>query len=106
MVDRFYVPLSLHRFNQINRAVTFDNRESRADRRVKDKFALLRTVWDKWVETQKTLYRPGVNVSIYEQLGRFHGQQQNNGRRRYYGSNDWSVQCVTKISTVDDGCAH
>lgn len=52
----------------------FDNRESRPARRVTDKLAAIREVWDKWVERLPYLYNPGPEVTVDEQLVPFKGK--------------------------------
>lgn len=46
----------------------FDDKSSRAERRVRDKLAPIRTVFDKWSHNFKVMYNPGENVAVDEQL--------------------------------------
>ncbi|KAL4008747.1 hypothetical protein ACER0C_002599 [Sarotherodon galilaeus] len=52
----------------IFRATIFDNRETRAGQRERDKLAAITDVWDKWVEILPLLYNPGPHVTVDEIL--------------------------------------
>lgn len=58
----------------ISRALRFDDYSSRRQQRSHDKFAPIRTIWDKWVESLPTFYNPHDNVTIDEQLLSFRGR--------------------------------
>lgn len=70
-IFRATMPLKL--FHTYSRLIRFDDRESRPARRVTDKLAAIREVWDKWVERLPYLYNPGPNVTVDEQLVPFRG---------------------------------
>lgn len=46
---------------------------SRPAKRVRDKLAAIREVWEKWVERLTYLYNPGPEVTVDEQLVPFRG---------------------------------
>lgn len=70
----FRATMSLQRFKIISRAIRFDNRETRAGRRERDKLAAIRELWDKWIEILPKLYNPGEFVTVDEQLVAFRGK--------------------------------
>ncbi|KAK0149742.1 hypothetical protein N1851_009502 [Merluccius polli] len=53
--------------------IRFDDRESRPARRATDKLAVIREVWDKWVERLPYLYNPGPDLTVDKQLVPFRG---------------------------------
>lgn len=55
-------------FTLYTRLLQFDDRESRPARRVTDKLAAIREVWDKWMERLPYLYNPGPDTTVDEQL--------------------------------------
>ncbi|TKS65156.1 PiggyBac transposable element-derived protein 4 [Collichthys lucidus] len=83
------------------RLLRFDDRESRPARRVTDKLAAIREVWDKWVERLPYLYNPGPDVTVDEQLVPFRGRcpfrQYMPSKPAKYGIKAW-VACDTKSS--------
>ncbi|XP_029907418.1 piggyBac transposable element-derived protein 4-like [Myripristis murdjan] len=70
----FPYSMSLETFHIFSRVIRFDNRETRAGRRERDKLAAIRTVWDKWVEQLPLLYNSGPNVTVDERLVAFRGR--------------------------------
>ncbi|XP_034065557.1 piggyBac transposable element-derived protein 4-like [Gymnodraco acuticeps] len=70
----FRATMSLGTFHIFSRVIRFDNRDTRAGRRERDKLAAIRTVWDKWVERLPLLYNPGPNVTVDERLVAFRGR--------------------------------
>ena len=62
----FRATMSLETFHVFSRVIRFDNRETKAGRRERDKLAAVRTVWDKWVEHLSLLYNPGPNITVDE----------------------------------------
>ncbi|XP_021162792.2 piggyBac transposable element-derived protein 3 isoform X1 [Fundulus heteroclitus] len=70
----FRATMSLETFHMISRVIRFDNRDTRAGRRERDKLAAIRDVWDKWVEILPLLYNPGPYVSVDERLVPFRGR--------------------------------
>lgn len=69
----FHATMPLKSFHTFSRMLRFDNRESRPARRVTDKLAAIREVWDKWIERLPYLYNPGPEVTVDEQLVPFKG---------------------------------
>ncbi|XP_055838968.1 piggyBac transposable element-derived protein 4-like [Episyrphus balteatus] len=66
--------MSLKTFKKISRVIRFDNRDTRIERRLLDKFAPIRELWNQWVEILPKLYNPSENVTIDEQLVAFRGR--------------------------------
>ncbi|XP_028260881.1 piggyBac transposable element-derived protein 4-like [Parambassis ranga] len=98
-IFRATMPLKL--FHTYSRLLRFDNRESRPARRVTDKLAAIREVWDKWVERLPYLYNPGPDVTVDEQLVPFRGRcpfrQYMPSKPAKYGIKSW-VACDAKSS--------
>ncbi|KRZ08871.1 PiggyBac transposable element-derived protein 4 [Trichinella zimbabwensis] len=93
--------MSLKKFHQISRMIRFDDHNSRASRRSKDKLAAVRVIWDTWVKNLPKMYNPSQNVTIDERLYPFKGRCQ---FRQYmpkkpakYGIKFW-VTCCSKSS--------
>lgn len=70
----FRATMSLEMFRTISAVIRFDNRETRPVRRVTDKLAAIRDVWDKWVEWLPLMYNPGPEVTVDERLVPFRGR--------------------------------
>ncbi|XP_051522644.1 piggyBac transposable element-derived protein 4-like [Myxocyprinus asiaticus] len=70
----FRATMPLKVFHTFSRMLRFDNRESRPARRMRDKLAAIREVWEKWVEHLPYLYNPGPEVTVDEQLVPFRGR--------------------------------
>lgn len=70
----FRTTMSMNRFKKITQMIRFDDKTSRAERRVRDKLAPIRTVFDKWSNNLKVMYNPGENVTVDEQLVPFRGR--------------------------------
>ncbi|XP_054717484.1 piggyBac transposable element-derived protein 4-like [Uloborus diversus] len=70
----FRAAMSLKRFKVISRVLRFDNKNTRAERRLSDKMAAIREWWDTWVEVLPKLYNPGNHVTIDEHLVGFRGR--------------------------------
>lgn len=70
----FRATMSMKRFKEITRMMRFDDKGDRAERRSRDKLAPIREVFDKWSQNLKTLYNPGPNVTVDEQLIPFRGR--------------------------------
>ena len=67
--------MSLETFHIFSRVIRYDNRETKAGRRERDKLAAVRTLWDKWVEQLSLLYNPGPNITVDE---RYNNNNNNN----------------------------
>ncbi|XP_051566192.1 uncharacterized protein LOC127447964 isoform X1 [Myxocyprinus asiaticus] len=70
----FRATMPLKVFHTFSRMLRFDNCESRHERRVRDKLAAIREVWEKWVECLPYLFNPGPEVTVDEQLVPFRGR--------------------------------
>lgn len=66
--------MSLKRFKVIMRVLRFDDKNTRSERRERDKLAPIRTVFDKWANNLKVMYSPYANVTVDEQLLPFRGR--------------------------------
>ncbi|XP_040574628.1 piggyBac transposable element-derived protein 4-like [Lepeophtheirus salmonis] len=55
-------------FKILSRVLRFDDRQTRNQRRQKDKLAPISEVWDKWVERLSYSYNPVPNVAVDERL--------------------------------------
>ncbi|XP_035229961.1 piggyBac transposable element-derived protein 4-like [Stegodyphus dumicola] len=55
-------------FKKVKRFLRFDEKTTRSTRLQTDKFALASDMWDKFIESCKTGYRPGQNITVDEQL--------------------------------------
>ena len=58
----FRATMTLKMFHKISRVIRFDDKDTRADRRARDKLAPIRDVWDKWVSLLPLMYDPGTDV--------------------------------------------
>ena len=63
-----------NRFKIILKFLRFDNKETRSERRVKDKLAPIRDVWETINKNLKKYYMPGANLTVDEQLIPFRGR--------------------------------
>lgn len=72
----FRATMTLERFKVIGRFLRFDDRAQRlqVDRRVRDKLAPIRNIYDKWNANLSRVYNPGKNVTVDEQLVPFRGR--------------------------------
>ncbi|KAL4007576.1 hypothetical protein ACER0C_001428 [Sarotherodon galilaeus] len=97
----FRATMSLETFLKISCVIRFDNRESRAGRRERDKVAAIRDVRDKWVEILPLLYNPGPHVTVDERLVPFRGRcpfrQYMPNKPAMYGIKIWAA-CDAKSS--------
>ncbi|CAJ1086718.1 activating transcription factor 7-interacting protein 1 isoform X3 [Xyrichtys novacula] len=69
----FRATMSLGKFRTISAVLRFDDRETRPARRITDKLAAIRDVWDKWVQQLHLMYNPGPDVTVDERLVPFKG---------------------------------
>ncbi|XP_063743292.1 piggyBac transposable element-derived protein 4-like [Eleginops maclovinus] len=97
----FRATMSLETFHMISRVIRFDNHDTRAGRRERDKLAAIRDVWDKWVEILPLLYNPGPHVTVDERLVQFRGRcpfrQYMPNKPAKYGIKIWAA-CDAKSS--------
>jgi hypothetical protein len=70
----FRATMSEVRFKQILRFIRFDERETRSVRRLKDKFAPLRSIWESVNNNLKKHFMPGTSVTVDEQLVGYKGR--------------------------------
>ncbi|XP_031735170.1 piggyBac transposable element-derived protein 4-like [Anarrhichthys ocellatus] len=70
----FRATMTLKMFHKISRVIRFDDKDTREDRRARDKLAHIRDVWDKWVSLLPLMYNPGTNVTVDERLVPFKGR--------------------------------
>lgn len=70
----FRATMTLKMFHQMNRVLRFDDKDTREQRRARDKLAPIREVWDKWVFLLPMMYIPGANIIVDERLVRFRGR--------------------------------
>ncbi|XP_055370100.1 nucleolin-like [Betta splendens] len=97
----FRATMSLKVFHAYSKLLRFDDRQTRPARRATDKLAAVREVWDAWVERLPSLYDPGPNVTVDEQLVPFRGRcsfrQYMPSKPAKYGLKFW-VACDAKSS--------
>lgn len=72
----FRATMALERFEVISKFLRFDDRAQRLqeDRRVRDKLAPIRNIYEKWNANMSRMYNPGQNVTVDEQLVPFRGR--------------------------------
>uniref|UniRef100_A0A3Q3L0N4 Nucleolin n=1 Tax=Mastacembelus armatus TaxID=205130 RepID=A0A3Q3L0N4_9TELE len=70
----FRATMSLQQFHVLSRIIRFDNRDTRRIRWRNDKLALIRNIWDRWVERLPLMYNPGPEVTVDERLVPFRGR--------------------------------
>lgn len=66
--------MSCDRFNFLITCLRFDDKETRAERRIDDKFAPIRELWTSVISNCYNLYKPGSYITIDEQLLAFRGR--------------------------------
>ncbi|XP_033179641.1 piggyBac transposable element-derived protein 4-like [Bombus impatiens] len=64
----FSSTMSRNEFLEILKFIRFDKKNDRSQRLKNDKFALISTVWDKFIENSQNWHKPGTNITIDEQL--------------------------------------
>ncbi|XP_035272145.1 piggyBac transposable element-derived protein 4-like [Anguilla anguilla] len=64
----FNETMSRQRFRDIMRYLRFDDKDTRATRLEKDKFAIISEIWSKFVSNSTACYTPGENITVDEQL--------------------------------------
>lgn len=64
----FSAVISRNDFTEILRFLRFDKKSIRSQRLQTDKFALISTVWNKFIENSQNCYKLGENVTVDEQL--------------------------------------
>lgn len=70
----FSLAMARNRFQQITRALRFDSRETRLERRQRDKMAPIRDIHDKLAARCRASYKPGTQLCVDEQLVVFRGR--------------------------------
>lgn len=98
--DIFRATMSHKRFQQISRALRFDDKLSRPRRR-RDKLSAIRKVWDLWTHRLELLFSPDRDICVDEQLVLFRGRcnfkQYIPTKPAKYGLKIWTV-CDVKTS--------
>lgn len=56
--------VSMETLHMISHVVRLENRDTRAGRHERDSIAVIRDVWDKWVEILPLLYTPGPHITV------------------------------------------
>lgn len=64
----FQNSMSRNAFLEILRFIRFDKRNERSQRLKTDKFALVSTVWNKFIENSQNCFKPGAHITVDEQL--------------------------------------
>ncbi|KAJ7993964.1 hypothetical protein DPEC_G00260590 [Dallia pectoralis] len=70
----FRATMTLKVFYAYSSLLRFDDRETRPARRAIDKLAAVRELWDEWSARLPSLYNPGPDVTVDEQLVPFRGR--------------------------------
>lgn len=70
----FRATMSQNRFKELTFAIRFDEKETREERKMTDKLAALRTVWDHVFGVSKNYYMPGGTLTLDEQTLGFRGR--------------------------------
>ena len=87
----------------ISCVIRFDNRDTRAGRRERDKLPAIRDVWGKWVEILPLLYNPDPHVTVDERLVPFRGccpfRQYMPNKPSKYGITIWAA-CDAKSNNA------
>ena len=99
----FSKSMARNRFQQISRAVRFDDASRRREHRTDDKLAPVRRIFDMWEETLQDSFVPADNVTVDEQLltyrGRVPFKQYIPSKPGKYGIKFWML-CDSKTSYV------
>jgi hypothetical protein len=66
--DFFSETISRNNFTEILRFIRFDRKSERIERLKTDKFTMISSVWNVFVENSRMCYKPGENITIDEQL--------------------------------------
>ena len=66
--------MTLQRFTLIMKFLRFDNKETRSERKERDKMAPIRDLWEQFIQRCRMCYVPGPNCTIDEQLVGFRGR--------------------------------
>lgn len=69
--------MSLTRFHEISRALSFDVKLPRPARHREDKLAPIRSLWEMWTHRIPLLFNPGKDVTVDEQLLAVHAKKKN-----------------------------
>ena len=70
----FLLLMAKNRFLFLLSVIRFDDKARRTERRLKDKIAAFREIWDMFIGLCKSLYLVGSAVCIGEQLLQFRGR--------------------------------
>lgn len=72
--DRYVASMSCSRFDFLLECLRFDCMETREQRCREDRFAIIRDIWEMFIDACKNNYKPGSYLSIDEQLLAFRGR--------------------------------
>lgn len=99
----FPATMSLKSFSMISRILRFDDKETRKERRNKDKLAAIREIYESWNDNLSKMYYPDEYVTVDEQLVGFRGRcpfkQYIPSKPAKYGIKIWTL-CDSKSSYV------
>lgn len=95
-VEKFGLVMSIKRFKTLIRCLRFDDLSTRAERKVFDRLAPIRDVFEKFVENCQKSYSVGENVTIDEMLPGFRGRCP---FRQYIPSkpNKYGIKCFALV---------
>jgi hypothetical protein len=60
--------ISVTRFEFLTLCIRFDDKTSRPERKINDRFAAIREIWDMFIANFKMYYSPSVYCTVDEQL--------------------------------------
>ncbi|XP_033178751.1 piggyBac transposable element-derived protein 4-like [Bombus impatiens] len=64
----FSKAMSRNDFTEIMKFIRFDKKSERSQRLRNNKFAMVSTVWDRFIENSQNCYKPGTYITVDEQL--------------------------------------
>jgi hypothetical protein len=70
----FSAAMSRNRFQTITRVMRFDSKDTRTERRARDKMAPIRDIHDKFAARCRIAYKPGTQLCVDEQLVVYRGR--------------------------------
>ena len=67
-INYFSRTMSRNRYKELLKYIRFDIRFTRSERLRTDKFVLVSTIWDRFIENCKSCYKPNSEITVDEQL--------------------------------------
>ena len=64
----FSKTMSRNDFTEIMKYIRFDKKSERSQRLQTDKFSMISTIWDRFIENSQNCYKPGAYIAVDEQL--------------------------------------